>query len=169
MPPYPTANVTSWAGNMTTSTPTLVLTPTQVAGITSGALSWRNITSSPTQTPMPQTQNVILIPLTLPSPSKRQPWANTTLAMLPTTFDTLVKSVSSMVPKWMNTTSSAFPSLPTTLESTPVLEVVLEVARETAVPELVEDEEVPKLSQGFNLTSSFNSTMGRVLLFRRRS
>merc|ERR1711960_46089 len=118
MAPSPTANVTNSAGNMTTTTPTLVLTtPSQVPDINSGTLSWQNITVSPTPTPMSQSQNVTLPSLALPSPTKTQPLTNTTMAMLPTTFETLVRSISSIVPKWTNSsTSSAFPALPTSLK-----------------------------------------------------
>lgn len=167
MAPSPTANVTNSAGNMTTTTPTLVLTtPSQVPDINSGTLSWQNITVSPTPTPMSQSQNVTLPSLALPSPTKTQPLTNTTMAMLPTTFETLVRSISSIVPKWTNSsTSSAFPALPTSLKSTPVLAVALE----TAVPELVQDEEVLVLSHEIKLKPAVNSTMDRTSPFRRRS
>ncbi|KAK0105333.1 hypothetical protein ONS96_004728 [Cadophora gregata f. sp. sojae] len=161
-PPHPVANVTIRAGNMTTASPTLVLTPAQVAEITSGALNWQNISSSS----MPPSHNVTLPLLTLPSPTKTRPWSNSTLAMFPTTFETSVKSTSSNVPKRANSTISDFSLLPTSLASAPVLEL----AHETAVPEVTEEEkEIPEMSRGFNLTSSANSTMGRSLPFSRRS
>lgn len=162
MSPYPTSNVTNWSGNMTTASPVLVLTPSQVADITSGALSWQDITSLPAQTPISQSQNVTSPSLALPTTT--QPWTNTTFAMLPTTFETMVKSTSSLAPKWMKSASSGFPSPPTTLQSTRVSELI----RETAVQDS-SGEEFPILSHGFNLTSDFDSTVGCILPFRRRS
>ncbi|KAL5325063.1 hypothetical protein ACEPPN_006185 [Leptodophora sp. 'Broadleaf-Isolate-01'] len=82
---------TSGSWNVTL-TPTLVLTPTQVANITSGRLHWQNITYSPTQT----SQMV------------------TSISVTPVTVTTGAANVSSIAPHWRNTTSSPMTtSLPT--------------------------------------------------------
>ncbi|KAG4443505.1 hypothetical protein IFR05_000978 [Cadophora sp. M221] len=106
----------SWSA---TSTPILVLTPTQVANITSGRLRWQNVTYSPTQTGLvtsmlvtpvatnhssiaPLWRNATSSPVTVTLPTGQS--SASTLPVLPT----LTLSTSSTIPQFQNTTSTSF-------------------------------------------------------------